>query len=275
MTIKRCCLQRAAQGWLFKKLFLAVGLVVFALGCRGEFGSVNPRNPPGKGPENQPDPSAEQQELIEVETYIYRYQFTSDPDSDSTISDADIVAAFDVVNEIWAKAKIRFNIQQISDVAIPASILPQQSPTFTQIMGLDQSLIGPRTMASLAKISQPLLGQAWNVGFVKRAPSTMGGGTPGNGSTFYFEQKSNGAKTDIQVIAHEIGHALIEGDPEHGHHFVGPDCDTNLMRDPGVCGGGPLSVGHELTVEQLTEARTQALKGPRVLTRLTSFLCHH
>ncbi len=269
MTLKKSLKRFVARGLMLKRLGLAVGLVIFALGCSGSLEPLNLPHPTG----NQPDPGGDPSDLIELDTYIYRYQFASDPASDSHISDADIVAAFDVVNEIWAQAKIRFNLQLISDVEIPSSILPQQSPTFTQIMGLEQSLIGPRTMASLVRISQPLKNRSWNVGFVGRAPSTMGGGTPGNGSAFYFEQKSNGAKTDIQVIAHEIGHTLIVGDPEHGSHFVGPNCDTNLMRDPGVCGGGPLAVGHELTAAQLTEARTQALMGPRAKSRVSS-LCH-
>jgi hypothetical protein len=185
--------------------------------------------------EEQEPPS--EMKVISLPLEVYLYDFAGEPDYSSTINEDEVAELVSKANEIFAQAKIEFNVISTVKRSVSAAMFDIVDPE-------DNTT----TKQKFAKIVPPYPADriVWRTGIVRKMPIPAGGLYIAKLS-FFAEQNKDG-EFHHTIFAHEVAHALGLDHTE---------IPGNLMTP------GNAAVALKLNSEQIEKMRAQALIGPK------------
>ncbi|MBK7843037.1 MAG: matrixin family metalloprotease [Bdellovibrionales bacterium] len=182
------------------------------------------------------DPQPEMK-VISLPLEVYLYDFAGEPDYSSTLNEDEVAELVSKANEIFAQAKIEFNVISTVKRSVSAAMFDIVDPE-------DNTT----TKQKFAKIVPPYPTDriVWRTGIVRKMPIPAGGLYIAKLS-FFAEQNKDG-EFHYTIFAHEIAHAL----------------GLNHTQIPGnLMTPGNAAVALQLNAEQIEKVRAQALIGPK------------
>lgn len=235
-----------------KKLFVAVGLMFFITACGPELqlqergsGNAEATTDDPKSNSGQRSSSTIPDELV-LKLRVYQLRFPGSSDYNSSFS-ADVLRQYvEETNQIYAQAKIRFQVESIQTLDAPSSVQFVSGESNQSFVQKIQKIKFPATGGS-----SPLFQVAFFYGF----PISAKGLYVANQKVAYIGEYflKTGELQGSVVLAHELGHQLSL---PHANESGQACADSNLL-----CTGGT-GIGTYLTPEQIDAIRRQAIIGP-------------